>query len=259
MAAPGMERTTMKWISEGLKIDPANLYLYQILATPAPGIRSRYYRLRDYGKIVFAFVVDTMAAAATVVASVIEATSNAGAGAAAIATATCTITANTNANVATAVLTTVLVGDTITINGVVFTAAAAPDFPNLVFDQSGADAADAASLAACINAAAGQAALLAAGCAVTAAVLAGSTVTLTVTEAGAGSLTVTSVGGTMVIATVQAIGYIEIEDTALTNGFDYVALQLVGAATSHATMIAMRGEPRYEAVVQAVAASDTDA
>jgi len=246
------------WLSEKLKIDPANLYLYQILATPAPGIRSRYYDMADYCKIAFVFVIDTMAAAALVVASVIEATSNAGAGAAAIAGATCTITANTNANVVSAVLTTVLVADTITINGVVFTAAAAPDFPNLVFDQSGADAADAASLAGCINGAAGQAALLAAGCAVTAAVLAGSTVTLTVTEPGAGTLTVTSVGGTMVIATVAAIGYIEVEDTALTAGFDHVALQLVGAATSHATIVAIRGEPRYAAVVQAVAASDTD-
>jgi len=246
------------WLSEKLKIDPANLYLYQILATPAPGIRSRYYDMADYCKIAFAFIVDTLAAAETCVATVIEATSNAGAGAAAIAGATCTITANTNANVATIVLATVLVADTVSINGVVFTAAAAPDFPNLVFDQSGADAADAASLAACINGAAGQAALLAAGCAVTAAVLAGSTVTLTVTEPGAGSITLAETGATMTLATVQAIGYIEVEDTALTNGFDHVALQLVGPATAHATMVALRGEPRYAAVPQAVAASDTD-
>ena len=246
------------WLSEKLKIDPANTYMYQILATPAPGIRTRYFSMREYCKLAFVFVVDTIAAAATVVASVIEATSNAGAGAAAIAAATCTITANTNVQCATIVLTTVLVADTVTINGVVFTAAAAPDLPNHVFDQSGADAADAASLAAAINHAAAQAHFVAAGGAITAAVLAGSTVTLTMTEPGQGSLTVVSGAGTMVVATVNAIGYIEIEDTALTNGFDHVALQLVGAATSHAAIVAVRGEPRYGAVVQAVAAADTD-
>lgn len=247
------------WLSEKLKIDPANLYMYEILATPAPGIRTRYFDMSDYCKIAFLFVVDTMAAAALVVATAIEATSNAGAGAAAIATATCTITANTNVQCATIVLTTVLVADTITINGVLFTAAAAPVLANQIFDQSGADAADAASLAAAINHAAAQALFVAAGGAVTAAVLAGSTITLTMTEPGLGSLTVVSGAGTMVVATVNAIGYIEVEDTALAAGFDHIALQLVGAATSHAAIIAVRGEPRYAAVTQAVAASDTDA
>ena len=246
------------WLSEKVKIDPANTYMYQILATPAPGIRTRYFSLREYGKIAFVFVVDTMAAAAQVVASIIQATSNAGAGAAAIATATCTITANTLVQCATIVLTTVLATEDVTINGVTFTAAAAPDLPNHVFDQSGNDAADAASLAAAINHAAAQAHFIAAGGAITAAVLAGQTVTLWMTEPGQGSITVASPDATMVCATVNAIGYIEVDDTALTAGFDHVALQLVGAATSHAAIIAIRGEPRYAAVTQAVAASDTD-
>jgi len=247
------------WLSEVVKVDPANTYMYQILATPAPGIRSRYYSLREYCKIAFVFVIDTMAAAAQVVATAIEATSNAGAGAAAVATATCTITANTLVQVASIVLTTVLVGETVVINGVTFTAAAAPDLPNHVFDQSGADAADAASLAAAINHAAAQAHFVAAGGAITAAVLAGQTVTLWLTEPGVGSITVASPDATMVCATIEAIGYIEVEDTALSDGFDHVALQLVGAATSHAAIVAVRGEPRYAPVLQAVAASDTDA
>jgi hypothetical protein len=247
------------WLTEKLKIDPANTYMYQILATPAPGIRSRYYSLREYSKIVFAFIIDTMAAAAQVVASIIEATDNAGTGAQAIATATATITANTNVQVATIVCTTVLATEYVTINGVRFIAAAAPDFPNHVFDQSGGDAADAASLAAAINHAAAQVHFEAAGGRITAAVLAGQTVTLWMTEPGVGSLTIVSHDATMVVATVEAIGTIEIENTALTPGFDHVALQLVGAATSHAAILAIRGgEPRYAAVTQSVAATDTD-
>jgi hypothetical protein len=249
------------WLTEKVKVDPANTYMYQILATPAPGIRSRYYSLRDYLKIAFVFIIDTMAAAATVVATIIEATSNAGAGAQAIATATATITANTLANVMTIVCTTVLNTEYVTINGLRFTGAAAPDFPNHVFDRSGGDAATAASLAAAVNYAAAQAHFITAaygGAYITAAVLAGQTVTLWMTEPGEGSLTIVSHDATMVVATVEAVGYIEVDNTALTAGFDHVALQLVGAATSHAAILAIRGEPRFGAVTQAVAASDTD-
>jgi len=246
----------MRLLSEGLKLDAA--IEYQALATPAPGIISRYFKLDRWSKALFVFVVDTMALAETVVAHVMEATSNAGAAAAAIAGATCTITANTNVTVATIVCTTVLVGDDVVINGVTFTAAAAADLPNQVFDQSGDDAADAASLAAAINHASAQALFLAAGGHVTAAVLAGSTVTLTMTEPGQGSLTVVSGAGTMVVATVQAIGYIEVEDSALQAGFTHVALRLVGAATINGSVALVRGGSRYGAADQSVAASDTD-
>lgn len=244
----------MRLLTEANKVDAA--IEYQALATPAPGIRSRYFKLHEWGKAVFAFVVDTLAAAETVVASVIEAVDNAGTTAAAIATATCTITANTNVSVVTATLATVLVDDTITINGVVFTAAAAADHANLVFDQSGTDTEDATDLAACINAAAGQAALEAAGGAVTA-TSAAAVVTLTVTEPGETTLTVEA-SATITIATVQAVGYIEVEDTALSEDFTHAALQLVGPATANATAVIIRGASRYGPADQQVAASDTD-
>jgi hypothetical protein len=247
------------WLTEKLKIDPANTYMYQILATPAPGIRSRYYSLRNHSKIVFAFIVDTIAAAAAVVATVNEATDAIGTGAAAIAGATCTIVGNAAVQVATIVCTTVLNTEYVTINGVRFVGAAAPDLPNHVFDRSGGDAATAASLAAAINHAAAQAHFVAAGGALTGAVLAGQTVTIWPTEAGVGSLTIVSHDATMVVATVEAIGTIELESTALSGTNDHVSLQLVGAATSHAAILAIRGgESRYQAVTQSVAATDTD-
>ena len=52
---------------------------------------------------------------------------------------------------ATLTLATVLVGHKVTINGLTFTAAAVADLPNRVFDQSGDDTADAASLVLAIN------------------------------------------------------------------------------------------------------------
>jgi len=246
-----------RYISENVKVDAA--IEYQILAVGPGGIISRYFRLDKFKKALFVVTVDTMAAAALVVCNLYGAAVRTGAAGAAIAGGTCTITANVNATVVTATLLNVVVGDTITINGVIFTAAAAPDFPNLVFDQAGADAADAASLAACINAAAGQAALLAAGGHITATVIAGAVVTLTVSDAGSDVMTVTSVGGTMTIATVQAIAYIEAEDTAVpTVATEWVAIQLIGAATSHASVVCIRGgESRYTPIQQ-VGAADLD-
>jgi len=244
-------------LSEGGKVDAA--IQYQALATPAPGIISRYFRMDKYCKALFIVIVDTLAAAETCVCNLMGAVIRTGAGGAAIAGGTCTITANINATVVTVALTAVAVGATLTINGVVFTAAAAPDFPNLVFDQAGADAVDAASLAACINAAAGQAALLAAGGHITAAVLAASIVTLTVSDAGVDVMTVVSSAGSMVVATVQALAYIEAEDTAVPTVLtEWVGIQLIGPATAHASVALYRGgEARYTPTQQ-VAASDYD-
>ncbi len=258
----------MRILQEAIKTDAA--IEYQALETPAPGITSRYFRLDRWCLAMFLVVVDTLALAETVVIEVWEDLINTGATGAAIGgaapTATATITANTLATVVTVTLATVNVGDTVVINGVTFTAAAANDFPNLVFDQSNADAQDAADLAGCINAAAGQAALLAAGAAaymgnglITATVRAGAVVHLTVTEAGEGTITVTSNNaGRLAIATVQAIALLEVEDSALSPQDSWVAINLVGPATAHASVSLMRGRSRYEPVYLATAANDTD-
>ena len=252
----------MRLLTEALKVDPA--IEYQALATPAPGISSRYFKLDRWCKAVFAVIVDTLALAETVVCEVWEDLINTGATGAAIGgaapTATATITANINATVVTVTCGIVLVGDTVVINGVTFTAAAAPDYPNQVFDQvSGVGATIAADLAACINAAASQALLVAAGGAITAAVLAGAAVTLTATEAGEVVLTVTSsTAPLLAVATVQAMALLEVEDTALSPADSWVAINLVGPVTANAAVALIRGGSRYEPVAQKVAASDTD-
>lgn len=257
-------------LGENVKSDVA--IEYQALATPAPGISSRYFRMDRWCKALFLVVVDTLALAETVVIEIWEDLVNTGATGAAIGgaapTATATITANTNATVVTVTVGAgTAVGNTVTINNVVFTAAAAPDHPSLVFDQSsGVGATIAADLAACINAAAGQAALLAAANAlwmpnglITATVRAGAVVHLTITEAGEGTMTVTSnTAPNLAIATVQAMALIEVEDTALSAADSWVACNLVGPATAHASVALERGDSRYKPVVQATAATDTD-
>ena len=251
----------MRRLSEAEKFDAA--IEYQALATPAPGITSRYFKLDKWCKAVFAMIVDTLALADTVVCEVWEDLVNTGATGAAIGgvapTATATIIANTNATVVSITVGVVQVADTVTINGVLFTAAAAPDHPNQVFDQvSGVGATIATDLAACINHAAAQALFVAAGGAITAAAV-GAVVTLTATEAGEVVLTVVSSNAArLAIATVQAIAYIEVEDTALSAADSWVAINLVGPATANATAVLVRGDSRYQPVGQQVAASDTD-
>ena len=248
----------MPLLTEECKVDAA--IEYQALATPAPGITSRYFKMDRWCKAVFAVIVDTLAAAEEVICEVWEDLVNTGATGAAIGgatpTATATITANTNATVLTATLLAVAVDDTITINGVVFTAAAVADHPNLVFSQAGDDTADALDLATCINAAAGQAALVAAGGAITAAP-ALAVVTLTASEAGEVVMTVVA-SATMTIATVQAVALLEVEDTALSAADSWVAINLVGPATANAAVALVRGGSRYGPAGQHVAATDTD-
>ena len=253
----------MMLLGEGLKVDAA--IEYQALATPAPGITGRYFKLDRWCQALFLVVVDTLALADAVVCTVFEDLINTGATGAAIGgaapSATATITANTNATVVTVTCGVVNVADTVTINGVVFTAAAAPVHANLVFDQSsGVPATIAADLALCINAAAGQAALLAAGGLLTATVRAGAVVHLTVTETGETTITVVESTATarMQIATVQAIALIEVEDTALSAADSWVAMNLVGPQNVHASVSLIRGESRYKPVVQSAAATDTD-
>jgi len=251
----------MRRLSEAEKFDAA--IEYQALATPAPGITSRYFKLDKWCKAVFAVIVDTLALADTVVCEVWEDLVNTGATGAAIGgvapTATATIIANTNATVVSITVGVVQVADTVTINGVLFTAAAAPDHPNQVFDQvSGVAATIATDLTTCINHAAAQALFVAAGGAITAAAV-GAVVTLTATEAGEVVLTVVSSNAArLAIATVQAIAYIEVEDTALSAADSWVAINLVGPATANATAVLVRGDSRYQPVGQQVAASDTD-
>jgi hypothetical protein len=87
------------------------------------------------------------------------------------------------ADIGTATLANVSVADTITIAGVVFTAAGAPTLASQIFDQSGTDIQDATSLVAAINHAAAQA--------------------LFNTALNGGTVTATNGGGTLAVVTLS--------------------------------------------------------
>jgi len=98
-------------------------------------------------------------------------------------------------------LAAVAVGNSVTINGLVFTAAGAPNLPLQIFDQSGDNTADALSLAAAINHPAAQVLFLAGGLTVLATPTL-AVVTLCIGGIAADTLAVTSAGGTITVLTL---------------------------------------------------------
>jgi len=214
----------------------------------------QYFNMKKCRKALFVWEVGAMAAAATSAAQVMEAQDAAATGAQALTGLTATITANTLVAEMTLTLATVLVGDTVTINGLTYTAAAAADLPNRVFDQSGTDTQDAASLVLAINHAT-------AGVPGVTATNAAGVVTLVATEPGEVAITATSVGGTITIATLRAIGYVEVDHTMMTKAiagaaaYTHLALRVTNSAAILTGAVLVRDNARYTPV-QYVAAAD---
>lgn len=235
-------------LSEELKIDTA----FVPTAALNGANTGPYYPMDSWRKALFVVEIGAMAAAATCALQAMQATDAAGGGPAKVITGlTDTITANTDCEVVTLTLNAVQVGDQVTINGVTFTAAAAADLPNRVFDQSGDNTADAASLAAAINhATAGVPGITATSNL--------AVVTLAATAPGEATVTITTPAATITPATVRAIGYLEVDAAMLdnANGFGHVALRITNSAGMITSALLIRGNGRYCAV-QHVAAADT--
>lgn len=234
-------------LSEELKIDTA----FVPTAALNGANTGPYYPMDSWRKALFVVEIGAMAAGATCALQAMQATDAAGGGPAkAITGLTDTITANTDAEIVTLTLNAVQVADTVTINGITFTAAAAADLPNRVFDQSGDNTADAVSLAAAINhATAGVPGILATPNA--------AVVTLTAVPIGETVITAAASAATVTVATVRAIGYLEVDASMLdsANDFDHVALRITNSAGMITSALLLRGNGRYSAV-QHVAAED---
>lgn len=234
-------------LSERLKLDvalgPASL---------SGANTGQYFRLDGYRKGLFVVTIGAMVAAATSALQVMQATGADGGGPAkAVDNLTATITANTHVAVATLTLNNVQVGDTVTINGLTYTAAAVADLPNRVFSQGGTDDVDAASLAAAINhATAGVPGVLAEANA--------AVVTLTAIEPGDRDITVTAGAATITPATVRAVAYLEVDASMLDvdDDFTHVGLKVTNSAAMITGAVLVRGFGRYTPV-QYVAAADT--
>lgn len=212
-----------------------------------------YYPLDLTDRALFVVEIGAMAAAATSVLQVMQATNAAGGGAATITNAAATITANTAVASATLTLVGVQVADAVTINGLTYTAAAAPVLASRIYDQSGNDAADAASLVLAINhATAGVPG-------VTATDLGGGAIQLDSTVPGETTITITAPAATITPATLRAVGYVEVQGAFLNAalGMDHIALRVTNSAAMLTGAVLLRGDARYTPT-QAVAASKVD-
>lgn len=228
---------------------------YQALAVPAGGVLSKYLPIANCGKLVALVNIDTLALAEQVVVTAVEATSRLGAGAANIATCTCTATANTKVDTLAITMNTPDVNDTVTINGLLFTAKGAEDLTAREFDQSGAVGAQAISLAACVNSALY-------GVPGVTAVAVAAVVTLTVNDPTAGGYdritAVCSDVGKTIPATLNAQVLLEIDASALSGANTHVAVRVAGPVTAHANVVVVQSDLKYAPMVQPVAAQDAD-
>lgn len=238
-----------KLLSERVKVDVG--LVPQSLNGNATG---RYHSMAMFRKALVVLITGAIAATKSAIVEFLQATDAAGTGAKGIPStagqvATATIAANAKVTAATLTCAAVQVGDKVTVNGVVFTGAAAADLPKNVFLANGADnTATAASLAAAINHAAGVPGVTAAP--------ALAVVTLTATAAGDTVITIADAAATITPATTQAQAYVELDVSQLdlANGFEYIAAKVTTDAAIVVGTVLIRSDGRFEPD-QAVAAS----
>lgn len=201
----------------------------------------RYHHMRDHGSALFVLLAGAIAATKTAKLEVFEGKDVAGTGGQKITGAEALITANSGVDVATIALAAVANTDKVTVNGIEFTKAAATEVADKEF-------ADAAGLVLCILY----------WCPGLTASAADTTVTVQAAEPGAKTVTLskTEVAGTITLATVQAMAYVEVNTDALTKGSGYqtVAAKVTTDAAIVVGVQVLRGDGRLTPV-QAVAAS----
>lgn len=204
----------------------------------------QYFKVAKYGRILFTLLIAAMAATKTAILALYEATDADGTDAAAITSATCTVTANTLVHEATIALASVANTDVVEINGISFTKAAATDATAREF-------ADAAGLVTCVNNATYGVEGVTASAADT-------TVTVKATEPGdyTISLDKTENAGTITLATVKAMCFVDLDACKLSAGFTHVAAKVTTTANTTVAVLAQRYSGRFTPV-QKVGASAT--
>ena len=232
-------------------------------STNVTSLTGPYFSFAKYRKGLFLLTISGQTNAESLVFAVYEAKDRSGTGAAQLG-ASVTLSQGSKVTSAQVVCSGVQVGDTVKIkpytfvSGVLtagteltFTAAAAESLANRQFDQSGADAACATSLAACINNATyGVPGITASVDTVT--------VTLTVTEDGEGAMDVTeSAVGRLVVTDLEQSAWFEVEADELTSGFTHAGARVSDVdATTEFGCVLLRALPRYAPVGQPVTAYD---
>lgn len=229
--------------------------LPQALTGAATTLNGRGIVLDDARKVAFRFQLGNIASTDTdYTFSALEATDAATTGARNIGNAADTPTVVlervadgciANANVVQLTCASVAVADEVTINGVTFTAAAATDLAANEFDQSGTDTEDAAQLVLVINNALPD--LIATNAA--------GVVTVQSRVPGATTITVTGISDIVTIepVTVEVAAQIEVDSSALSEGYDHVFPRALTGGTSAAATVsvtALTGNARYGGMEQ---------
>jgi len=200
-------------------------------------ITGKYFNLRNSRRISFKLIGGAMAATKTTTIALYEATDADGTDSQAIADASAIITANTLVRKATIALASVGLADTVTINGVVFTQAAATSVEDREF-------LNAAGLVLCINSVVYGVAGVEASA---------STTNVTVYPADPGihmedtAITVVGadVGGTVTVATLEALAFVDFDSQFFSEGYSHVACKVTTTANTIICVEADGYDSRY--------------
>lgn len=224
----------MKRLSDTIKVDIG----VAPQALNNSNVTGKYYKMSMWRRVLAKLSVGSMAAGTTAAVELLQATSAGGANAKGIPddagqAAKAEITANTKVTEMTVTVGTPADGDTITINDVTFTKAAATDATKREF-------ADAAGLETCINdpdnGVPGVTASNNAGI-----------VTLTASEAGETTITASKTGAALTLATTKAQAFVELDVSKLdiNNGFEYVAARVATTANTVVGVELIRDSGRF--------------
>jgi hypothetical protein len=207
-------------------------------------VTGAYHPMRYHDELLAVLLVGAMAATKTAKLELYQATDATGSGGEAITGKSATGTANTLVNKATLTLATVLAADTVTINGLVFTAhASTTTKASRQFSIAGTDAQDATELAACINDTDyGVPGVLA--------TVNSNVITLTSTEPGETTITVATSGSTVTLATVEAAIAVPLlaEEMKVNEAtpFTHVAAKVTVTANTTVSVLFIRNNQRYQ-------------
>lgn len=231
----------MELITEHVKLDVA-LAPVSISNTNLTGA---YFPMASCRRAVMQLVCGALAASKVATLELWQGKTRLGTSGALLATASAVITANSKVSKATATLSTVLTGQTLTVNGLVYTAhATVTDVTLRQFSIASSD-----------NAAAGQLVVVLSdpiygvpGVFVSAA---SAVVTLVSSEADT-TITLSASDSTIVCATLEASATIEISGFELSPGYDHIAAHVISTGAGICAAVLLR-EMQTDPVTQIVA------
>jgi hypothetical protein len=239
----------MELISERTKLD-VSIVGQTVTNTTVTG---KYFPMAGFHRACFHAIIGAMAASKHVILAAWNGKTAAGTSGALIAGATCQVEANVLVSKATVTLATTLAADWVEVNGIRFLGHGTTTTPSAhEFDIGGSNTENAVDLCTCLNDQTYGIFPLGLIATPNAAV-----VTIEAIEPGEALVTLTSSGSTLVLATLEASAYVEVDNLDLlgATGFDHIAAHIDSSATGICSVTLLR-EARNEPPSQMVGASE---